>query len=96
MLFIAEPNFLLYVWPELTTPKFGGAYSQQLPVRFSFRKLRGVLQCLNGSTQVSELKLHQWLLRISTAQFLHAKFGEIFENKITNNLRVTPTEPPNL
>jgi hypothetical protein len=30
------------------------------------------------------------------AQFLHAKFGEIFENKITNNLRVTPTEPPNL
>jgi hypothetical protein len=27
---------------------------------------------------------------------LHAKFGEIFENKITNNLRVTPTQPPNL
>jgi hypothetical protein len=23
-------NSLLYVWPELTTPKLGGAYSQQL------------------------------------------------------------------
>jgi hypothetical protein len=27
---------------------------------------------------------------------LYAKFGEIFENKITNNLRVMPTEPPKL
>jgi hypothetical protein len=27
---------------------------------------------------------------------LHAKFGEIFENKITINLRVMPTQPPNL
>jgi hypothetical protein len=33
------------------------------------------------------------LMRIRATQFLHAKFGEILENKITNNLRVTPTEP---
>jgi hypothetical protein len=71
-------NQILYVWPELTTPKLGGAYSQQPPVRFSFRNLRAVLY-------------------LSTAQFLHAKFGKIFENIIAINLRVTPnTEPPNL
>jgi hypothetical protein len=76
---------LLYVWPELTTPKFGGAYSQQPPVRFSFRKLCAVLYCLKDCTQVSEWKSHRWLLRISTVQFLHAEFGKIFENKIINN-----------
>jgi hypothetical protein len=31
---------ILYVWPELTTPKLSGAYSQQPPVQFSFLKLR--------------------------------------------------------
>ena len=28
--------------------------------------------------------------------FVADEFNKIFENKITNNLRVTPTQPPNL
>jgi hypothetical protein len=79
---------ILYVWAELTTPQLGGSYSQQplTLVRFSVRELHWVLQCLNHSTQVSDWKSHQWLLRIRAAQFLHDKFGEIFENKSTNYL----------
>jgi hypothetical protein len=41
--FLRHVAIVLYVWPELTTPKLSGAYSQQPPVQFSFRKLRAVL-----------------------------------------------------
>jgi hypothetical protein len=77
-------------------PQIGRLLFSATTGRFLFWNSRWVLQCLNHSLQVSEWKSHQWLLRISTTQFLHAKFGEIFENKITNNLRVTPTQPLNL
>jgi membrane associated rhomboid family serine protease len=76
---VVFPWGLLHIWAELTTPKLGGAYSQQPSlVQFSFWKLCVVLYCMKDCTQLL------WLLRISTAKFLHAKFGKIFENKITN------------
>jgi hypothetical protein len=53
---------------------FNRLNSQQPLVRFSFRKLRGAVQTLEDSTQLSEWKSHKWLLRISAAQFGGGQF----------------------
>ena len=77
---------LPYVWGELTTPKLGEAYSQQPLGRFSPPWLRGVLQCLNRSTQQSERRSARWLLRISFPQFLHRSRMAILVFFITREL----------